>query len=84
MEVMYTVCRDLFLENIKLFYILRFFRLFVEIFADSNLFKSLIAMKCSKTRVEVLQILTVFVIVKINKKFIFTKHILCTFVEKIN
>ena len=50
----------LFLENIKLFYVLRGFLMFlciyIEILADSKLCKCLKAIKCSESRVKKLQI----------------------------
>ena len=46
----------LLLENSKLFYVLLLFCLYIEILAVSSWFKCLIAMKCSESRVETLQI----------------------------
>ena len=46
----------LFLENTELFYVLLFICLEVEILAVSSLFKCVIAIKCSESRVETLQI----------------------------
>ena len=45
----------LLLENIKLFYRLLLFCLYIEILAVSSLFKCLVATKCSESRVETLQ-----------------------------
>ena len=45
-----------FTGNSKLFYMLHLFYLCTEILAVSSLFKCLIAIKCSESRVETLQI----------------------------
>ena len=49
----------LLLEYSKLFYILLLFCLYIEILAVSSFFKGLIAIKCSESRVETLQIFNI-------------------------
>ena len=61
LEMMSIAFIALFLENTKLFYVLLFFNICIEILADSNLCKYLKAIKCSESRVSTLQIFyTVF------------------------
>ena len=56
LEIMCIALIVLLLENTELFYILLLFCLDIEILAISSLFKCLIAIKCSGSRLETLQI----------------------------
>ena len=56
LEIMCIAFIVLLLENTKLFYIFLLFCLHIEILSISTLYKCLIAIKCSKSRMEILQI----------------------------
>ena len=61
----------LLLENTKSFYILLLFWLYLEILAVSSLFKCLIAIECSESRVETLQIFYLIKKSLVNVTFLF-------------
>ena len=77
-EIMCLAFRVLLLEISKLLYILLLFCLYIEILALSSLFKCLIAIKCSESRVETLQILFFFLF----RSFKITSRNILLFLQK--